>query len=84
VNDAKTPGRFQVVRAFVLHGAVQEKGTMLTLGDVPEIGELLALGKLEPADEATRKRVRSQPRAGWGVFADDRPRPSWVMPGRDQ
>ena len=51
------PGRFVVVRPFVMSGEVVGRDKVLTLDDAQLIGELVSAGKIEPADPATARRV---------------------------
>lgn len=52
------PGRFKVVRSFIVSGETHSVGETVALDNAGLIGLLLSSGKIEPADAATRSRIR--------------------------
>jgi len=74
---ANMTARFEVLRAFTLGGEIVRPGELVELEDVGLINTLLHVGRIAPADAATRRRI-SRPNP-WTIPKNTSVSPRGVM-----
>lgn len=67
-------GKFRAAVGYYWAGEVVPKGSVVLLEDPAAIAELVSAGRLEPADEATRRNITWSKGATWGAAPPEDPR----------